>query len=105
MQRCLFPHLSFNCGLFFFFCLRFLFEITSQKRGSRERRVEKVTFVCTLTEQLLYSDIFIFSLYEVLSDGHYLLAVMRKLKLCACMCVFMSAYRVLLMSKVGEVRT
>ena len=51
MQRdAFFPHLSFNCGLFFFFVLTvFFLKITSSETGGEQERRggEKVTFVYT----------------------------------------------------------
>ena len=49
MQRdAFFPHLSFNCGFFFFFLSLLFLKITSSETGEQERRSgEKVTFVYT----------------------------------------------------------
>lgn len=50
MQRDAFsPHLSFNCGLFFFCPYRFLFEDNILRNGGEQERRggEKVTFVYT----------------------------------------------------------
>lgn len=49
MQRdAFFPHLSFNCGVFFFFVLTVFEDNILRNRREQERRSgEKVTFVYT----------------------------------------------------------